>query len=275
MMLMTLTGEEEHCPPSGSTMSWLGLFEVIGMTTIMSLLFVAGKEACDRLRSRYCRLTVVVLGAGPIGLLSVLLTLRSRRASRLIIYEERQQVDLFSKTHSIVLDARSVAFVRSLGIRLPSAAELNQTESSSRSSSLTGRSNQIIISGNVTLAEKLHAADDNVYALPNKTNNGQQKTDSNARKRSSVTNKPNAANIKRVGEGVEEKGAVEKEGERERLKLLRKGSWFDDKYHTCIGDFLALLLQTINDQNEENIVELRFGCKVSNIVCVGSCNVCG
>jgi 2-polyprenyl-6-methoxyphenol hydroxylase-like FAD-dependent oxidoreductase len=58
-------------------------------------------------------MTAVVVGAGPIGLASLVVAAKSGRVSRIIVFEEQSKMALFNQPHQIALDASSVTFLRS------------------------------------------------------------------------------------------------------------------------------------------------------------------
>ena len=66
--------------------------EFVWAQIVISLLvvtaFVCTKTVLDRVRRRHARATVVVVGAGPVGLTATLVAAHSGRAGRLVVYEE-------------------------------------------------------------------------------------------------------------------------------------------------------------------------------------------
>lgn len=78
--------------------------------------FVCTKTLVDNLRRRNARIAVVIIGAGPIGLTSMLVAARCGRVSRIVLYEELCKLVLFNKPHQIAFDVKSVHFLKRLGV---------------------------------------------------------------------------------------------------------------------------------------------------------------
>ena len=100
----------------GSSVPSSVILQNVCMTVLVVLAFVGTKTTYDNLRKRWSRITVVVIGAGPIGLTSVLIAAKSGKASRIILYEDRGRNDLVNRTHQLAFENRSVHFLRSLGV---------------------------------------------------------------------------------------------------------------------------------------------------------------
>ncbi len=62
------------------------------------------------------RVTLVVIGAGPIGLISLIAAAKCGRVSSIILYEEKSRNKLLNNNYQIALDTKSISFLRSLGI---------------------------------------------------------------------------------------------------------------------------------------------------------------
>ncbi|XP_013387085.1 uncharacterized protein LOC106165791 [Lingula anatina] len=94
--------------------------ELVGnacVTVLFVLTFVLTKSAWDQIRKQYfSKITVVVIGAGPIGLSAMLIAAKTSKVARLILYEEKCRYDLINRPQQIALDARSVAFLRQKGV---------------------------------------------------------------------------------------------------------------------------------------------------------------
>ena len=86
------------------------------ITLLVSVCFVITKTAYDEVRQILSRVTLVVIGAGPIGLLSLIIAARCGRVSSIIIYEVKSRFELLNNNYQIVLDKNSVALLRTLGI---------------------------------------------------------------------------------------------------------------------------------------------------------------
>uniref|UniRef100_A0A0B6ZV97 FAD-binding domain-containing protein n=1 Tax=Arion vulgaris TaxID=1028688 RepID=A0A0B6ZV97_9EUPU len=86
------------------------------ISAIVVTCFICTKTIVDSLRRRNARLTLVIIGAGPIGLTSMLVAARCGRVSRIVLYEELSKLTLFNKPHQIALDVKSVHFLKRLGV---------------------------------------------------------------------------------------------------------------------------------------------------------------
>ena len=86
------------------------------LTVLMVTGFLCTKTIYDKIRRRHARITVVVIGAGPVGLTAVVVAARSGRVTRVVLYEEMCRNALVNKQHQIAFDAKTVAFLQKLGI---------------------------------------------------------------------------------------------------------------------------------------------------------------
>ncbi|KAH9504901.1 hypothetical protein Btru_060970 [Bulinus truncatus] len=78
--------------------------------------FVCTKTLVDGLRRRNARVSVVIVGAGPIGVTSMLVAARTGRVSQIVVYEEVNKHALFNRPHQIAFDPKSVHFLKRLGV---------------------------------------------------------------------------------------------------------------------------------------------------------------
>ncbi|CAG5131208.1 unnamed protein product, partial [Candidula unifasciata] len=86
------------------------------ISAVIVTCFVCTKTIVDNLRRRNARITVVIVGAGPIGLTSMLVAARCGRVSRIVLYEEMCKLVLYNKPHQIAFDVKSVHFLKRLGV---------------------------------------------------------------------------------------------------------------------------------------------------------------
>lgn len=86
------------------------------MTTLVIILFASIKTLYDRIRHERARVSVIVLGAGPIGVTAAMLALKTGRVSTLTIYEVNDKVSNLKKDYQIAIDKRSVSFLRKAGV---------------------------------------------------------------------------------------------------------------------------------------------------------------
>ncbi|KAK3085424.1 hypothetical protein FSP39_003082 [Pinctada imbricata] len=56
-------------------------------------------------------INIIIVGAGPVGLMSALLTLQNRGVAELVIFEERKRTDIFNLSYQVSFDAKSVQFL--------------------------------------------------------------------------------------------------------------------------------------------------------------------
>ena len=92
------------------------LLVTCALTVLVTAGFVIGKNTYDCVRQRLSRVTVVVVGAGPVGLTAALIAARSGKAPRVIVYEERSRADLVGRAYQMTLTAASIAFLRAAGV---------------------------------------------------------------------------------------------------------------------------------------------------------------
>ena len=103
-------------PPEYDMLESLLAVQQLVISALVVTCFVATKTLLDSLRRRQAKLTVVVVGAGPVGLTSLMVAARSGRVSRVVLLEELSKMSLFNQPQQIALDSRSAAFLRRLGV---------------------------------------------------------------------------------------------------------------------------------------------------------------
>lgn len=86
------------------------------VTCFMLGVFIATKTLYDKFRKAFTKLTVVVIGAGPVGLSSALVAAKSGRVSKIIVIEESSRSELTNRSNQIAFDTRSVSFLRRHGV---------------------------------------------------------------------------------------------------------------------------------------------------------------
>lgn len=110
--------EQQYGDMSGTAVvleSALVLHQII-ISALIVTCFVCTKTLVDSLRRRHARISVVIVGAGPIGVTSLLVAARTGRASQIIVYEELNKHALFNRPHQIAFDPKSVHFLKRLGV---------------------------------------------------------------------------------------------------------------------------------------------------------------
>ena len=90
--------------------------ETVTITFIIICVFIASKNAFDNLRRKWARITVVVIGGGPIGLISVLIAAKSERVSRIILYDDKNRQDLLNRPQQIAVERHNVQYLTELGV---------------------------------------------------------------------------------------------------------------------------------------------------------------
>ncbi|KAK0051380.1 hypothetical protein Bpfe_019154, partial [Biomphalaria pfeifferi] len=118
-MLTCRQQEEQHYGDMSGTAVVLESALVLHQIIISALIvtcFVCTKTLVDSLRRRHARISVVIVGAGPIGVTSLLVAARTGRASQIIVYEELNKHALFNRPHQIAFDPKSVHFLKRLGV---------------------------------------------------------------------------------------------------------------------------------------------------------------
>ena len=79
--------------------------------------FIGTKTIFNTIRRGLAQTTVVVIGAGPIGLTAALIAVRDyKRVSKLILYEEQSKCCIEQKTYQISIQPSVVSFLNKNGI---------------------------------------------------------------------------------------------------------------------------------------------------------------
>lgn len=90
--------------------------ETLLVTFFVVCCFVICKSSYDIVRKWRGKLDVYIVGSGPVGLTAAILAAQSNVASKIVMYEERTRAQLMGRSHQIMLDGRSVSFMRKLGV---------------------------------------------------------------------------------------------------------------------------------------------------------------
>ena len=86
------------------------------VTLIISSVFFVCKTVYSFVKQRLSKATVVVIGAGPVGLVSALVSSKSRCATQILIFEDSSQHDLIERLQQVAFDEDNVAFLKKLGV---------------------------------------------------------------------------------------------------------------------------------------------------------------
>ncbi|KAE8608326.1 hypothetical protein XENTR_v10011465 [Xenopus tropicalis] len=85
-------------------------------TLVVIMVYVAVKLSMDRVRQWRARVSILVVGAGPVGLTAALVAVRSGKVLNLTVLDERSRAVLLCRPQQIALDPRSVKFLLGLGV---------------------------------------------------------------------------------------------------------------------------------------------------------------
>ena len=92
------------------------LLQTLVITVVVTFGFLLSKTTYDNYRKRSSKATLVVVGAGPIGLTSLIIAAKSGKISRAILFEEKCSQDLVNRPQQIALEHKNVIFLQSLGV---------------------------------------------------------------------------------------------------------------------------------------------------------------
>ncbi|XP_069594946.1 uncharacterized protein [Ranitomeya imitator] len=85
-------------------------------TLLVVLVYVVVKVSVDGIRQWRAKVSILVVGAGPVGLTAALAAVRSGKVLKLTILDERSRTSLLCRPQQIDLDPRSVRFLLALGV---------------------------------------------------------------------------------------------------------------------------------------------------------------
>ncbi|XP_051546334.1 uncharacterized protein si:dkey-234i14.6 [Myxocyprinus asiaticus] len=85
-------------------------------TLLAVLVYVVVKVSLDGIRQWRARISVLIVGSGPIGLTAALVAVRSGKVLKLTVLDERYRSALLCRPQQIALDPRSVRFLLDLGV---------------------------------------------------------------------------------------------------------------------------------------------------------------
>lgn len=103
-------------PPSRGVGGLGDACDTILATLLVVGCFIACKSSYDCLRRWRGKLNVVVVGCGPVGLTAALVAVRSKRAKKITIFEEKTRSQLMDRPHQIGIEPRAVGFLKKLGV---------------------------------------------------------------------------------------------------------------------------------------------------------------
>lgn len=85
-------------------------------TLVAVVVYVALKGSLDAVRQWRARISVLIVGSGPVGLTAALVAVRSGKVLKLTVLDERYRTALLCRPQQIALDRRSVKFLLGLGV---------------------------------------------------------------------------------------------------------------------------------------------------------------
>ena len=88
----------------------------IVLTLSVLAVFIGTKTFFNRIRRDLAQLTVVIVGAGPIGLTAALIAVQVKRVRRIVLYEEITKFNLINRSYQIAIQPSHVPFLRSYGV---------------------------------------------------------------------------------------------------------------------------------------------------------------
>ncbi|XP_026569949.1 uncharacterized protein LOC113445143 [Pseudonaja textilis] len=93
------------------------LLAEIGLSTLLALaLFVVLKLSVDSMRRSRAKVSVLVVGAGPVGLTAALVAVHSGKVLKLTLLDMCPRATLLCRSQQIALDPHSVRFLLGLGV---------------------------------------------------------------------------------------------------------------------------------------------------------------
>lgn len=91
-------------------------FDTALSTLVVVVVYVLVKVTLDGIRQWRARISVLIVGSGPVGLTAALVAVRSGKVLKLTVLDERYRSALLCRPQQIALDPRSVKFLLGLGV---------------------------------------------------------------------------------------------------------------------------------------------------------------
>lgn len=91
-------------------------YDTVLSTLVAVVVYVVLKVSLDVVRQWRARISVLIVGSGPVGLTAALVAVRSGKVLNLTVLDERYRTALLCRPQQIALDPRSVKFLLGLGV---------------------------------------------------------------------------------------------------------------------------------------------------------------
>lgn len=91
-------------------------YDTVLSTLVAVVVYVVLKVSLDVVRQWRARISVLIVGSGPVGLTAALVAVRSGKVLKLTVLDERYRTALLCRPQQIALDPRSVKFLLGLGV---------------------------------------------------------------------------------------------------------------------------------------------------------------
>jgi len=86
------------------------------VTVLAVAVFIGTRHVFCKLRDEMAFLTVVIVGAGPIGLTAALIATQSKRVQKIIMFEEENRHNVENRSYQICILPALVSFLRSYNV---------------------------------------------------------------------------------------------------------------------------------------------------------------
>ncbi|XP_068117645.1 uncharacterized protein [Hyperolius riggenbachi] len=114
--LLSLEKMEQGQPHGGQEVHDRLAVDTALSTLLVVLVYIVIKVSVDGIRQWRARVSILVVGAGPVGLTAALVAVHSGKVLNLTLLDERTRAALLCRPQQIALDPRSVQFLLTLGV---------------------------------------------------------------------------------------------------------------------------------------------------------------
>lgn len=88
----------------------------IAMTVSIIVLFFKTNNIVRKLRRDTAQVTIIIVGAGPIGLTSALIALHCKWVRRIVLYEQQSKQSIERRSYQIALQSSQVSMLKGYGV---------------------------------------------------------------------------------------------------------------------------------------------------------------